>query len=68
MNAHLSNLMEKEVSRKEFLGMLGLATASIFGFGTLLKVLTGKSLDTHRALTSSEFGYGSSAYGGSKGR
>lgn len=68
MNAHLSGLMEKEVSRKEFLGMLGLAVISIFGFGTLLKLLTGKSLDTHRAFTSNQFGYGSSVYGGTKGK
>lgn len=68
MNAHLSGLMEKEVSRKEFLGMLGLAVVSIFGFGTLLKLLTGKSLDSHRAFTQSEFGYGSSAYGGTKAK
>lgn len=66
MNTHLSGLMEKEVSRKEFLGMLGLAAASIFGFGTLLKLLTGKSLDSHRAFAKSEFGYGSSVYGGTK--
>jgi len=60
MNTHLSNLMDKEVSRKEFLAMLGLAAASIFGMGTLLKLLTGKSLEGHNALS----GYGSSVYGG----
>ena len=66
MNSHLSNLMEKEVSRGEFLGMLGLAVASIFGFGTLLKLLTGKSLESHHTLVESDFGYGSSIYGGVK--
>jgi hypothetical protein len=55
--------MEKEVSRKEFLGMTGLAVASIFGFGTIIKLLTGKSLSGSQHLSS---GYGSSAYGGSK--
>jgi hypothetical protein len=68
MNAHLSGLMEKEVSRKEFLGMLGLAAASIFGFGTLLKLLTGKSLETHGALANNRLGYGSSLYGGVKNK
>ena len=63
MNAHLSTLMDKEVTRKEFLGMSGLAIASIFGFGTLIKLLTGKSLTGSRHLSS---GYGSSAYGGLK--
>jgi hypothetical protein len=63
MNTQLSSLMEKEVSRKEFLGMSGLAIASIFGFGTVIKLLTGKSLGGNAHLSS---GYGSSAYGGSK--
>ena len=62
MNAHVSQLMDKEVSRKEFLGMSGLAVASIFGFGTVVKLLTGKSLlSDNRHLSA---GYGSSAYGG----
>jgi hypothetical protein len=64
MNTHLSNLMDKEVSRKEFLGMLGLAVASIFGMGTLIKLLTGKSFEGHHALS----GYGASAYGGNRQR
>ena len=63
MNAHLSNLMEKEVSRKEFLGIAGLATVSILGFGTIIKLLTGKSFDTHHVLHD---GYGASLYGGMK--
>ena len=63
MNAHLSSLMEKEVSRKEFLGISGLAIASVFGMGTLVKLLTGKSLTGSPHLSS---GYGSSAYGGLK--
>jgi len=64
MNQHLGTLMQKEVSRKEFLGISGLAVASIFGFGTLIKLLTGKSLNGH--LGRSTAGYGSSAYGGYK--
>jgi hypothetical protein len=62
MNRQLGNIMQKEVTRKEFLGMSGLAVASIFGFGTIIKLLTGKSL--HANTFSS--GYGSSAYGGTK--
>lgn len=58
-NPHLSQLLDKEVSRKEFLGMSVLAVGSIFGFGTIIKLLTGKSLSTH---TRTE-GYGSSDYG-----
>lgn len=60
---HLNHLMNKEVSRKEFLGMGGLAVASIFGFGTVIKLLTGKSLGSNKHFSS---GYGSSAYGGNK--
>ena len=56
--------MDKEVSRGEFLGMLGLAAASIFGLGTILKLLTGKSLEGHHTLVNT--GYGSSTYGGRK--
>jgi len=66
MNAHLSTLMDKEVSRKEFLGMSGLAVASIFGFGAFVKLLTGKSLTTHHAISPSSYGYGASVYGGIK--
>ena len=64
MNANFTNLMNKEVSRGEFLGMVGLAVASVFGFGTLLKLLTGKSLEGHHA--ASLDGYGGSMYGGTK--
>jgi hypothetical protein len=63
MNVHLTNLMDKEVSRKEFLGMSALAIGSVFGLGTVIKLLTGKSLEGGRSISS---GYGASAYGGSK--
>lgn len=60
----LRRIMQKEVSRKEFIGILGLAAVSIFGFGHILKLLTGKSLDNHKALQGS--GYSTSVYGGGK--
>jgi len=66
MTSHVSALLEKEVSRKEFLGMSGLAVASIFGFGSVIKMMTGKSLSgavSGKQLTS---GFGSGAYGGYK--
>jgi hypothetical protein len=66
MKANVAALLEKEVSRKEFLGMSGLAIASIFGFGTAIKLLTGKSIHNHPALGNNNFGYGASAYGGFK--
>lgn len=67
MTKHVSDLLQKEVSRKEFLGMSGLAVASIFGFGSAIKLLTGKSFESaagkHLNVSSA---YGSSAYGGFK--
>jgi len=62
MKTLLPALMEKEVSRGEFLSVLGLAVVSVFGLSTIVKLLTGKSLDNHHALSTA--GYGSSAYGG----
>ena len=64
MATPFQNLMNKEVSRKEFLSIFGLAALSIFGFGTVIKMLTGKSLDKHSLLKED---YGASAYGGVKG-
>lgn len=61
MNTHVKNLMQAEVTRKEFLAMSGLAVASIFGFGTVIKLLTGKSLGNSKHLST---GYGSTPYGG----
>lgn len=63
-NQHLQTILDKEVSRKEFMGISALAVASIFGFGTVIKLLTGKSLSNHSSLSS--LGYGGSDYGGKK--
>lgn len=63
-NPHFQNLLNKEVSRKEFLGILGLAAVSILGMGHILKLLTGTSLDNHKALQGA--GYSTSVYGGNK--
>jgi hypothetical protein len=66
MTQHMGELMQKEVSRKEFLTLSGLAVASVFGFGGVIKLLTGKSLHTSLSGHASGVGYGSSAYGGNK--
>lgn len=65
MNAPLSTLMQKEVSRGEFLSVIGLAAASILGMDVLLKLLTGKSLEQHTRNKSS-LGYGAASYGGTR--
>lgn len=62
MNQHLNTLMQKEISRKEFLGISGLAVASIFGFGSVIKLVTGKSLAGSSQANAGR-GYGASAYG-----
>lgn len=59
MKQQLNVLMQKEISRKEFLGMSGLAIVSLFGAGSIVKLLTGHSLLPNHRMS----GYGSSAYG-----
>ncbi len=55
----LHELMQKEMSRKEFLGIVGFGIASIFGLSTILRMLGKGPQHAGR-------GYGSSSYGGSK--
>jgi hypothetical protein len=62
MQKPLDTLMEKEVSRKEFLSILALSLASIMGFSNIIKLLTGKSLDHLK--TPGNDNYNSSDYGG----
>ena len=57
----LKNLTQKEMTRKEFLLVLGLGIASILGFSGLIRLLTGKHPHQHIA-----DGYGSTLYGGKK--
>jgi hypothetical protein len=62
MTKQLTTILQKDMSRKEFLMTLGLASASLFGFSTIISMLTGKSVGTmfnHRVTS----GYGSSRYG-----
>lgn len=63
MNQHLNNLMQKEMTRKEFMATLGFGLASIMGFSSIIKLLTGKSFGSH---TQQNGGYGSTVYGGGK--
>ena len=59
----LNTLMQKEMTRKEFLTTLGFGLASIMGFSTIVHFLFGKG--EHR-LHEVGSGYGSSVYGGEK--
>jgi hypothetical protein len=60
-NPHLQTLMQKEMSRKEFLGLVALAIGSIFGMEHVIKLLTGKSLSGH--VSRSANGYSGGGYG-----
>ena len=62
MNKQVTEIMQKEMSRKEFLATFGFGVASLFGLGTLLR-LTGQHPSQQKL---SSMGYGSSAYGGKK--
>jgi hypothetical protein len=56
----VGNLMQKEMTRKEFLVTLGFGVAAVFGLSTVIQLLTGKDpLQQHNS-----FGYGAGPYGG----
>jgi len=65
MSRPIDDLMQREMTRREFLAALGFGVASIMGFSTIIRLLTGHSASSflhsnnHRSL-----GYGSSPYGG----
>ena len=60
----ITALLNKEMTRKEFMTTLGFMTASVMGLSGIIHLLTGKTAGHH--LQQSSLGYGSSAYGGSK--
>jgi hypothetical protein len=55
-------LLQKEVTRKEFIATLALGMASVMGFSTIIKLMTGKSV-SERLDHKVSNGYGASAYG-----
>lgn len=60
MTQHLDALMQKEMTRKQFLATMGFGVVSIFGFSTIVQLLTGKHFSAQHVSK----GYGSTAYGG----
>jgi hypothetical protein len=50
VETNIQNLMNKEVSRKEFLGIAGLAVLSIFDFDTVVKLLSSKLVVGHQSI------------------
>ncbi len=62
MHHSLQTLMQKEMTRKEFLVTLGFGIATVAGLSSLLRMLGKNNPFSGRALS----GYGSSSYGGKK--
>lgn len=62
MNDKIQGLLSKEISRKDFLGLIGAGVLSVVGVSTLLKNLGG-GLKTN-SIQSSNLDYGQNSYGG----
>jgi hypothetical protein len=61
MSQIITDVMQKEMTRKEFITTLGFGLLSIFGFSTIVHLLTGRPLgQTNRNASN---GYGSNSYG-----
>jgi len=63
MTKPITQLMQKDMSRKEFMATMGFGVASLFGFSTVVHLLTGKSFGSMHGLNQSNNGYGGSKYG-----
>jgi hypothetical protein len=60
----IDEVLHKDMTRKEFLATLGFGIASLFGFATIIRFLSGKQ---HGGVVgNTNMGYGSSVYGGAK--
>ena len=60
IQTQIAALAQKEMTRKEFITTMGFGVASIFGFSTVIHLLSGKSgLLAHKSTS----GYGGGAYG-----
>lgn len=61
LQSRLQNLLQAQVSRQDFLKMSLLAAGSVLGFGTVIRLATGKSLSPPAQKQAK--GYGSNPYG-----
>jgi hypothetical protein len=65
--ANIQPLLDKEMSRKDFLLTLALGVASVIGFSSIIHIFTGKSVDSHLEQRFSQASNSkSSSYGGNK--
>jgi hypothetical protein len=62
MSKKFSELMSKEMTRKQFVGVLGAAILAVFGITSILDALSGNS----KVEPVSKYGYGTGPYGGTK--
>jgi hypothetical protein len=62
MNKRLNEIMSKEMTRKQFIGVLGAAILAVFGITSILDILSGNS----KVEPVSKYGYGTGPYGGTK--
>ncbi len=63
MTKQIDTLLQREMTRKEFIATLGLGMASVLGFSHIIQLLTGKSLHRQFGQRPTSAGYGSSPYG-----
>jgi len=62
----MSDLLQKEMDRKDFLKHMGVAAVALIGVPAVIKALTqATDSSTRSPSTKNSLGYGSSAYGGS---
>jgi len=59
----VSELLQKQVTRKEFMATTGLGIVSILGFSTIIHFLSGKKSSGFATTTRRTSGYGSHPYG-----
>jgi hypothetical protein len=59
MQKQIQQLLQKEMTRREFITTLGFGLASVAGLSTVVKLVSGRT-----SLGKAQHGYGSSAYGG----
>lgn len=68
MNKQLGVLLQKEMTRKEFMATLGFGVASVMGFSSIVKLATGKALTAQGirpvGQSSNSYGFGAGTYGG----
>lgn len=71
MHKNIQTILEKDMSRREFLGYVGAAFLGVIGVSGILKALMSHENHggvTKRVTSPVDFGYGSTPYGGSPAR